>query len=305
MSDTDDRPPPGPLSRPDAVHSDASAPWELTRSAACRACGYDLRGLRSDGRCPECGTPVAASLQEGVAFAPPAYVGRLAEGAMLNATGVMFPAVMMASFWQFADRMPLGPLLMALFWCPGLWLLTTPDPAGAPVEGRRTARGWLRATCLPLFGLLLVWWLVGSHVMRAAPLAAAGANTALLAAVLVEVAVELGYLRTLAMRLGNVQLASRTRIEMWGVTISVGLFVLTDLLSALRKTAIPLVMLDFSFVIGMGMLVFALCWVLLLTRYEHCLSRARRDAELNWARHLARLENAADPPASPTPPNTA
>jgi Zn finger protein HypA/HybF involved in hydrogenase expression len=31
----------------------------------CTACGYDLRGLVLDGRCPECGTPVSESLARG------------------------------------------------------------------------------------------------------------------------------------------------------------------------------------------------------------------------------------------------
>jgi hypothetical protein len=29
---------------------------------ACRSCGYDLRGVAVDGRCPECGTPALASV---------------------------------------------------------------------------------------------------------------------------------------------------------------------------------------------------------------------------------------------------
>ena len=29
---------------------------------ACRSCGYDLRGVAADGRCPECGTPALASV---------------------------------------------------------------------------------------------------------------------------------------------------------------------------------------------------------------------------------------------------
>ncbi len=27
----------------------------------CKKCAYNLRGLREDGRCPECGTPVGLS----------------------------------------------------------------------------------------------------------------------------------------------------------------------------------------------------------------------------------------------------
>lgn len=42
-------------------------PWrvtafaEIARSVACISCGYELRGLRVDGRCPECGEAIARS----------------------------------------------------------------------------------------------------------------------------------------------------------------------------------------------------------------------------------------------------
>jgi hypothetical protein len=35
---------------------------EISPGIICKSCAYDLRGLQVDGRCPECGVPVAASL---------------------------------------------------------------------------------------------------------------------------------------------------------------------------------------------------------------------------------------------------
>ncbi len=50
---------------PAADRPGVDADGRLTVSVPCRTCGYDLRTLRTDGLCPECGTPVAASVQPG------------------------------------------------------------------------------------------------------------------------------------------------------------------------------------------------------------------------------------------------
>jgi len=34
----------------------------IDQDRPCCRCGYDLRGLRPEGRCPECGTVIAATL---------------------------------------------------------------------------------------------------------------------------------------------------------------------------------------------------------------------------------------------------
>lgn len=73
--------------------SDAAAPAPVTItddagrlavSLQCVTCGYDLRTLSREGRCPECATPVSracrtASLQ----FAPPAWFKRMYRGVRL------------------------------------------------------------------------------------------------------------------------------------------------------------------------------------------------------------------------------
>lgn len=69
----DDPPPPAP-------------PWPdvVPDGPTCRRCGYALRGLPMHGQCPECALPVVHSLRGNLLeYSDPAYVGRLATGAML------------------------------------------------------------------------------------------------------------------------------------------------------------------------------------------------------------------------------
>ena len=65
--------------------ADNQEPERISTDVSCINCDYNLRTLRGDGRCPECGTPVAKSLT-----APPAT----GDGLLLAATiGVFFPCM--------------------------------------------------------------------------------------------------------------------------------------------------------------------------------------------------------------------
>src|SRR5207253_4221002 len=68
----------------------------------CATCGYDLRGLAPDGRCPECGTPIAhvllimldrAGLAHWKSLLPRAALEGMRDGAaMLLISSVLFIA---------------------------------------------------------------------------------------------------------------------------------------------------------------------------------------------------------------------
>ncbi|HEX3357094.1 MAG TPA: hypothetical protein VHS31_09000, partial [Tepidisphaeraceae bacterium] len=110
----------------------------------CRKCAYNLRGLPSGGRCPECGTAVGFSVQgDLLRFCDPDWVDTLRNGAvcMLSGIGVIVLAVILNAVISagriaaggtgahlnaatFVSLMGAGLLLI------GSWLLTSPDPSG-------------------------------------------------------------------------------------------------------------------------------------------------------------------------------
>src|SRR5688572_20506915 len=57
---------------------------------ACRTCGYELRALSADAKCPECGTDALGSLRsEQLSNADPAWVRRLRLGAQVVALALI------------------------------------------------------------------------------------------------------------------------------------------------------------------------------------------------------------------------
>jgi hypothetical protein len=101
----------------------------------CRHCGYDLKGLRVGGKCPECGEPIRARKKsfgprEGtMSDAPPAYVKRVGLGFTLMSVGIILSLVGVP-LGCFVPYGLLGAILLgSLFWIAGAWIITGPRPA--------------------------------------------------------------------------------------------------------------------------------------------------------------------------------
>ena len=73
------------------------------RADRCRQCGYDLRFLDMEGRCPECGVPIAESLGPGVRVAPE---WETATTALLPSAWLATTLAVLRERGRFFARMP-------------------------------------------------------------------------------------------------------------------------------------------------------------------------------------------------------
>jgi hypothetical protein len=120
-----------------AIHTD-SGPQPLGVDTPCRLCGYNLRGLPSDGRCPECGAMVSASLgQYSLAFADPKWVTALLRGVRIYLVSfvllfVSFLALIPLTINSDEALLIFSASVLAFIGCftIGGWLLSAPDPSG-------------------------------------------------------------------------------------------------------------------------------------------------------------------------------
>ncbi|MGD1917022.1 MAG: hypothetical protein ACFCBV_12665 [Phycisphaerales bacterium] len=132
----------------------------------CISCGYDLAGLASSGRCPECGTAIAESVRgDGLAFADAGYLRTLGRGLrvirvsvsaallcwlggsigllLISAAGVRIPS------WGYDTA--IGGLLLAscCLYVLGWWVATTSDP-------RDDSQGLPRSAIIARYGTIAI-----------------------------------------------------------------------------------------------------------------------------------------------------
>lgn len=151
-----------------------AATGRVNADVFCHQCGYNLRGLSREGRCPECATSVAVSLQHDLlCFAEPGYVRKLAWGNRLAGWGwlsllifvfgllgliflFMFSVATATGDEQLLLGLCFGGLVIAaffggwLFLMIGAWLLTARQPQVFVPAGRLKARQVVRYFLLSL-----------------------------------------------------------------------------------------------------------------------------------------------------------
>lgn len=146
----------------------------IDQDLSCKRCGYNLRGLREENLCPECGTPVGRSTTADLLrFADPNWVGRVAAGANLLVWALLLGILL--GCLSGVGGMVTGSVLPQLFVSAGLllvsllgvWWLTTPDPSGIGEEQRRNPRKIVRIASV-IAGIGGIWNVVGTYLVPGA-----------------------------------------------------------------------------------------------------------------------------------------
>lgn len=124
----------------------------LITDIACRRCSYNLRGLREDGRCPECGIRVGLSTRgDLLRFADPTWVETVARGLKIILWMILVgfiagaAAAALSATGNRAAAIP-ASLVAAIGSFYGVWLMTEPDPSGIGEDPNVTARKVVRFT---------------------------------------------------------------------------------------------------------------------------------------------------------------
>jgi len=265
-----------PTSTSQAVPRDADG--RLAGDMACVQCGYNLRGLEPQGRCPECGSPVGESLrQDLLRFAGAEALRRVGRGAAMIVIGTlahMAAVGLRVTFeWPLRSRITTPMLHLLRGGCAlvslvsgavvlvGIWWLTG-RLRGA--EGRRRADGVALATgtvlslavladraaflLLPLWQAVAILW---------------PADTAM---ALIGGCLAMAHVRRLARRGPDETLARQARGVWWGLLVTAGIQlvgIVLVLFGGFREAALGAQIAGIG---GLGMVIFGVAAGVLLVR---------------------------------------
>ncbi len=213
----------------------------ITADTPCVICGYNLRGLKPGGRCPECGSPVDRSVHGNLLrYADRGWLEKVFLGIRLMLWSILLTIlVVVTTLIAAALGAPPVILLAAQFFLAGIdlaaaFLVTAQEPSIALSEDtvtlRKTIRACAAAACLgqllQAIGELaaLDYWLsIAAHVLSLAAVVAYFGKFV--------------YLRRFALRIPNAKLARSTKIVMWGFVIGGGGVILVGFVGLLVMVA--------------------------------------------------------------------
>lgn len=289
--------PTSPTPPDDAAGARPVVATPIDEDTACARCGYNLRGLRADGLCPECATPIARSLQaKRLRFADPDWLDKLRLGVayqlrtLLLATLAVVSEIVAPSVLRGASLLfGIASFVLALM---AVWYTTEPEPNIAASEGRMSLRRFIRvgavigAVCTAGAGVAASGILPSLTASAGKYLAAAFAALAILVVVITMFAAFV-YLRRFARRLPDRRLARITTAVMWGLclsgaTVSVSAFRLTGMVAQSPRPSGGLllpppppwvfIISGRDFCVGVvGLFTFCLLYVIVLFRYHAAL----------------------------------
>lgn len=268
----------------------------LIADVVCRRCGYNLRGLREEGACPECGSAVGLSTRGNfLRFADPKWVETIAKGIRIILWGILFSIFgnciasgLSKGSTGLAPLAPILALLASLVGLFGAWMLTEPDPSHVgedrTVRARRITRiALLLGVVMGLLGIL-------EQVLPNVPAVQAIFGLLTIALGLFTIVGEFYkfvYLEHLASRVPDDLLVKRARVLRWafvvctsalvvgGVTVAVG--------NATQSSAFALIGGFFAIFGGLAFLIVGIASILFYFRLSKRLREQAELAMLTWA----------------------
>jgi hypothetical protein len=282
-------------------------PTELTVDTPCRKCGYNLRGLSTQSRCPECWCAVGLSIVgDLLKFADPLWVRTLARGGNFILGGiVLIVLAMIGVIISSANRHLGGAGIIAQFVVilgnflivVGFWLITVPDPSGIGEDIYGTARQIIRFTLI--FGVVnSILSFANQSAVFSPPVHVALQILGVVAAI-VGIIAQLHYYGKLAERIPNEKLANRAnflKVVLPSSYIVIVLFslVATRGLNRRRVASSGVAALGcFGGIVGLMVLVFAMMYLFLIIRLTRRFTEQARIAERTWALHAPGGETSA------------
>jgi hypothetical protein len=219
---------------PNAGQSGESDAGEIVSNVVCRKCAYNLRGLPTEGRCPECGAPFGVSVLGALlCFNDPRWLDTLHRGATLTLIGapvyviaaIVVTIVDSLAAAGFGVSISINLLQLAGYMAmvSGAWFLTSPDPSG--IDER--ADGFYRKLIRVTFVVGLIRELI-SVASSSEALRSSGGEWMILvwgAAALTALAgfiAELHYIGKLARRIPDPRMADRAKFLMTPLGGSIG-----------------------------------------------------------------------------------
>lgn len=277
----------------------AGAAAPLGEDIPCRRCSYNLRGLRPDGLCPECGTPVGLSTRLPLlCYADPDWLRKVVRGltiilwmilVSILAT-VLAVVLQQVGLREFGQILALAAGVASLY---GVWLMTTPDPSGIGEDPNITARKVVRlAVATGLLSQIL------TQVMES--LAATGAVLWLLWGLigvcslvgLVGEFAKFIFYEQLARRIPDRALAARARFLKWAWTVSFAASMIIAFTAALVAAVVGTpgpgggtvlgVVMCLGLPVGLAFLVFAVMTLFLLIRLRRAIVDQAAVARATW-----------------------
>jgi hypothetical protein len=271
----------------------------ILQDVACRKCGYNLRGLDANGRCPECGTAVGYSLQgDLLRFCDPTWVDTLHRGTRLFIWGIVIIIIgaVIGGAMKQAGVASIGGLATLAGWVMmtiGWWLMTEPDPSGLGEDQYGTARKIIRIALIVSVAAqalqLATPYIVTSYESL---IAVSVVSFALGVVGIVGFFAQLNYLKKLALRIPDRQLSGRAHFLMYAISISYGVLIAVGLIAVfvIRQAATGggstsgLQSIGcFAAIVGVCVLVFGLMYLLLVEKMGKRFKEQARAARMSWA----------------------